>query len=440
MILIYSDQLNPRIEYICRLIFAEILKSEISFTSSVDEFQRSVIPRFNYSREKFGDEFYIKPHKFIYSKSLSQHEIEPVWYKGQKYFFESSVKSDLPFDPLAASFYLVTRYEEYIRHERDKYNRYKAGASILSDYGLLKKPVVNIWADILSEKLKEKYPGLIFPERKFDFLSTIDIDNPWACLHKNIWRTAGAFVRDIVQGNFNTIRERIEVLFGGKEDPYYSYSFLDKVFAGNESKVIFFFLLADYGKYDKNVSHRNKHYINLIRQTAAKYRVGIHFSFSSGKQNIPRKYIKEIGRIEKITGIRAERSRNHFLLMELPQTYKSLAEAGIRSDFTMGYASQTGFRAGICTPYYFYDLENETATRLKIFPFQVMDTTLKNYMKLTPEEAGREIEKLMVEVKKVGGLFISLWHNEIFDEDDINEGYLEVFEEMNKKGFEWANE
>lgn len=82
----------------------------------------------------------------------------------------------------------------------------------------------------------------------------------------------------------------------------------------------------------------------------------------------------------------------------------------------MGYASLPGFRAGTCTPFPFYDLTSEKETSLRIFPFQVMDGTLNQYMKLSPDEALEECKKLIDEVKKVNGTFISLWHNESLSE------------------------
>jgi len=144
--------------------------------------------------------------------------------------------------------------------------------------------------------------------------------------------------------------------------------------------------------------------------------------------------------MEDITGSKINKSRQHFLLLGIPDTYRMLSEAGINEDYTMGYASQTGFRAGICTPYYFYDLKNEAPTNLKIVPFMVMDTTLQNYLGFSAAEAHGEIEKLMQEVKKVGGLFVSIWHNETLDEKGIRKGYRAVFEKMNKTGFQWSDE
>lgn len=439
MILIYTEELTPRIEYISRLIFTTILQNEVSFTTKSSKFLVSELPKINYSYEKFGDEFYLKPHRFLHCKALIQPNIQPVWHNGEKYFFESSADSDLPFDPLAASFYLVSRYEEYLDTQRDRHNRFPAEESILVKYGLLKKPVVNIWANLLAGKLKARFPELIFPEPKFEFLSTIDIDNAWAYAHKGFWRGFGAFSRAVSKGHFTEARNRIHVWQGRQTDPYDTYNFLKETYEGNENKALFFFLLGDYKRFDKNISWKNKHLQNLIKETAAKYSVGIHPSFSASKKKGKKKLATEIERLKKITASEVTKSRQHFLRLRLPRSYRRLIKAGISEDYTMGYPSHTGFRAGTCTPYYFYDLKRETATSLKIIPFQVMDVTLRQYMGLSPEEAGAEIENLMQEVKNVGGVFSAIWHNETLNDLDDWKGYRDVFIKMNQKGFKWAN-
>jgi hypothetical protein len=439
MILIYTDELNPRIKYIAKLIFTTILQNEVSFTSKSSEFLKSELPKLNYSYEKFGHEFYIKPHRFLHCKALIQPNIQPVWYNGEKYFFESSNDSDLPFDPLSASFYLVTRYEEYLEFEKGKYNRFQAKESILEKYGLLKKPVVNIWARLLGEKLKERFPEIQIPEPKFHFLPTIDVDNAWAFSNKGFWRTFGALARSAVKGKFPEVIQRLNVLRGIENDPYDTFRYLDEVFKGNEDKVLFFFLLGDYKRYDKNISWNNKSFQKLIRETAEKYTVGIHPSYSSSKKKGKNKLIAELDRLKKITGSEVIKSRQHFLRLKFPRTYRRLIKAGILEDYTMGFASQTGFRAGICTPYFFYDVKREAVTSLKIIPFQIMDVTLRHYLNLKPKEAIAEIEALMQEVKTVGGTFSAIWHNETVNDKGEWSGYREVFEKMNKLGFKLSD-
>ncbi|HYQ58186.1 MAG TPA: hypothetical protein VEP89_12675, partial [Draconibacterium sp.] len=75
MVLFYSDTINPRIEYIGRLIFENILKTEIIFTQNSDEFRKTNLPKVNYSYDKFDNEFYIKPHKLIFQNALIKPSI-----------------------------------------------------------------------------------------------------------------------------------------------------------------------------------------------------------------------------------------------------------------------------------------------------------------------------------------------------------------------------
>ncbi|MEZ5104907.1 MAG: polysaccharide deacetylase family protein [Draconibacterium sp.] len=440
MILIYTEEITPRIDYIFRLVFNQILRVEIAFTANSSEFQKSELPKFNYSYQKFGDELYIKPHRLLSCKALIAPNIQSVWFNGEKYFFESSADSILPFDPFAASFYVVTRYEEYLESEKDKFERYPASKSILAKYNLLKKPIVNIWANLLAKEIKLRYPEFEFPEQKFEFISTIDVDNAWAYLHKGFWRSTASILKSLLKGNVGEVKTRFSVLTGMKNDPYDSYAYMDSIFEKNRERVKFFFLLGDYRRYDKNISHKNRHFRNLIRETAGKYDVGIHPSFASSKKRGKKKVLAEIQKLEKITGKKIEKSRQHFVRLHLPKTYRRLLKANISEDFTMGYATENGFRAGICTPFYFYDLKRDMATKLKITPFQVMDVTMRDYLELSPEDALKESLDLMKEVKKVGGTFVCIWHNETVTDLDRWTGYRNVFEKINKTGFEWANE
>ena len=439
MILIYTEKLNPRIEYIFRLIFNIILGKQVAFTTKTNKFITTTQPKLNYSYEKFGDEIYIKPHRLLYCKALIQPDIQPVWHEGEKYFFESSSDSVLPFDPFAAAFYLVTRYEEYLNFEKDKYKRYPAKESLLQKHNLLKKPVVNIWARLLATKINERYPEIEFPKPEFKFLPTVDIDNAWAYAHKGFLRTTGAMARSFLKGDFSELRKRLSIWVGKEKDPYDTYEYIDQVFKGHEENVIFFFLLGNYKRYDKNISWENKNYKDLIRSIASRYQVGIHPSYSSSKKKNKLLVATEVRRLQQIVGKEIGKSRQHFLRLRIPRAYRNLIRNGIKEDFSMGYPSHTGFRAGICTPYPFYDLKKESATSLTVVPFQVMDVSLNVYMKLSPEEAIKEIESLMQEVKNVGGTFSYIWHNETLNEQGGWKGYRDVFRIMNEKGFNWID-
>ena len=66
------------------------------------------------------------------------------------------------FDIFAASFYLLSRYEEFLPHVKDDYGRFLATESIAFKHDFLKQPVVDIWAYKLKSVLEEKFDN--YPE------------------------------------------------------------------------------------------------------------------------------------------------------------------------------------------------------------------------------------------------------------------------------------
>ncbi len=80
--------------------------------------------------------------------------------------------------------------------------------------------------------------------------------------------------------------------------------------------------------------------------------------------------------------------------------------------------------------FYFYDLEKEEQTNLRIFPFAGMDSTLMYYQKLKPETALEELKLLVNEVKKVNGTFIFVAHNDLIGKKSVWEGWSKCFEQF----------
>jgi hypothetical protein len=191
---------------------------------------------------------------------------------------------------------------------------------------------------------------------------------------------------------------------------------------------VFFILLGDYAVNDKNISHTNTHLHQLVKSLSDIGKVGIHPSFQSNFEE--GKIEKEMKRLENIIRMPVRCSRQHFLMLSFPGTYQRLENAGIKEDFSMGYADHTGFRSGTCSPFFFFDLSKNQKTPLRIYPFSVMDATLKYYMNLSPEESISHIETLLKRVKQVGGTFISLWHNETLSEYLQWKGWKKVYLRM----------
>ena len=156
--------------------------------------------------------------------------------------------------------------------------------------------------------------------------------------------------------------------------------------------------------------------------------MGIHPSFSSYLDT--ERLQVEVERLSAVLNREVTKSRQHFLRMTLPRSYQRLIELDITDDYTMGYASQVGFRAGTATSFRFFDLENDMATSLWVHPFAVMDGTLKDYLNLNLTDSYNTISKVVDEVRKVGGTFIYLTHNETLGGQKRWTGWPEMYRKM----------
>ena len=288
--------------------------------------------------------------------------------------------------------------------------------------------MVNHWAEMLKEVLLKTYPNLQFPPRKYIHTPTIDIDLAWVYKNKGLIRTLGGFYKSLVRRNLPEFTQRLRVLLNKEPDPFDSYSYLLDLQKKYNFNPIYFILLADYGTMDKNTPFNNLKFHSLIKQIGDYANVGIHPSFASN--TFHEKLGQEIERLSEILHKEITHSRQHFLMLEFPATYKNLINFGIQNDYSMGYASEIGFRASICTPFHFYDIELDKETQLLVYPFAIMDGTLRDYYEIDASLAMSHITPLIQECTKVNGTLISLWHNESLSESGRWIGWRNVFEQM----------
>jgi hypothetical protein len=188
--------------------------------------------------------------------------------------------------------------------------------------------------------------------------------------------------------------------------------------------------LGDRAQFDKNLSPRSRTLQKLIQSLQKNNLIGIHPSYQSHSKK--EKIGIEKTRLEKITNKTIERSRQHFLKLDFPTTYENLISNAVKEDFTMGFASQIGFRAGICAAYPFFNLQENKERPLWIHPFQIMDGTLNHYLRLSPEQAISKIEKIVAQTKAVNGTFVSLWHNSSLSEQGEWKDWTEVYKKLVK--------
>lgn len=433
MILIHTHKITPRINYTMDFVFRQVLNTSFKVTENIGEFKSFNGAKINYSHDEIQEGIFIKPTELLFENEISEKQIFVTQWDSLKIFFQTNDDSALPFDIFAAIFYLIVRYEEYLPFHADMHGRFEAKESLAYKNNFLQDPIVDQWIYAFADIIKEKYPDTQFNKRKFRYISTIDIDNAYAFLFKGISRTLGATLRSLINLDLEDNIRRYRTL-AGKRDPYDTYDIFFDIHQKYGIKPIWFFLVGNSGKFDKNVSVDKSAYQELIKNIASKFEVGLHPSYKTGKKYHLLK--EEIKNLESIIGREVRKSRQHYLKLHFNHTYNNLLKAGVHEDFTMGYATDIGFRAGTCTPFNFYDLENETETDLTIYPFQIMDITLNKQKSLNTTGAISSIEHMIEKIKKVDGTFISIWHNEALSDHGHWKGWETVYREMLRYVFE----
>lgn len=435
MLLLYSRILTPRLQYIINFFGQELFDHPIRATANKQEFLDCLGPKINYSPSEIDeDEFFISPVALLFEDDIHEQNIECFELNFHKAFFQT--QGDLHFDIFAASFYLLSRYEEYLPHEKDQYGRYAHTNSLAYKEGFLNQPLINIWLNDFKNALSLKFPKLKFKGRQFANVITYDIDIAYSYLYKGIFRNIGGTIRSIFKGEWRLVLERWQVLFKLRRDPFDCFEWLDALHLYCRLKPYYFFLVArKTSGYDKNVRTSAKPFRDLVEYYGANYNVGIHPSWQSGDD--PSLLKEEVEWLGAVADKDITASRQHYLRLTLPGTYNNLIKLGIRKDFTMGYGEVNGFRASVSSCFQWYDLEKEMTTNLTIYPFCFMDATAFYKYKYTPQQAYEELVKYYDAVKKVNGMMITIWHNHLLGRDSRTKGWNTMFELFMKEMVYW---
>lgn len=427
MLLVYTTVITSRLNYILKFLLGSLIGCEYKVTTDLTEFSNYSGPRINYSDNGDYKGIWISTSELLISNELLKYEPEIAETRWGKIIFPKAENKEIPFDLFAASFYLVSRYEEYFSSELDTHGRYAYKSSVAFKAGILQKPIINIWAKKLSEIIKTVYPEVIFSKPNYSFISTIDIDNAFAYKGKGILRTTGGYVLSVLKGKMADLKQRRKVLNGKIQDPYDTYDFIRELAVTNKINSKVFILSGKYSKYDKNVKVTTKLFSEKIKEICCFSEIGIHPSYCSNFENT---LSQEKNNLEEVIEKKITISRQHFLMLKFPETYQKLIANGIKTEFSMGYSDIVGYRAGTCSPFYFFDLKKNEETELLIYPFAWMDRTLRQHLNLSPDDAIDLINKNIEEIKELNGTFVSLWHNESLGDTGYWKGWKTVFEKM----------
>lgn len=325
-------------------------------------------------------------------------------------------------DLVASAYFFLSRYEEIIKPEcRDQHGRFLAKDSIVFQQGYGMRPLVDEWGRYLRNLLRSC--GVNVSEEKSGFKKiylTHDVDTPFFFWRKD--QVIKQWVKNII--HYGTkVPNPLRMYLTAKNDPYYTFpkiieydnKFREKV--GNDFVESIYFLITAPTNQNKTYCNiKLPKYKKMVKQlTDSGATLGLHVSYEGGANTSLLN--KEIARLPDCINKANLKSRHHYLRWQEPEMIDKMEAAGIKEDFTLGYADSIGFRVGTCHPYYFINPKTMRVTDVLIHPMEIMECSLDSsvYMGLDYENAYYLCKKIIEITNLYNGELVLLWHNTSFN-------------------------
>ena len=400
MIVIYTPKVTNRIKYTLDFVFQHYFGIVYRITENQDFVFNDNDIYINYSNTLIPNTYHIFQYSLLLETTIQAQQ--PIVSRATTLpvFFQTTANYDLPYDIFSCIFYLISRYEEYLPHEKDIHGRYLSSNSILSHPDFNFSPIVEYWLLDFKKILLQLKPTLPFKEYTFAWISTFDIDNAFQYLGRNWMRRPPNIFKPSV----------LKTLFGFKKDNYDILEELIQKLKTNTNQSIFFFLLNNKHKHDSNTDPNYPPLHQVIKKVSRYFDIGIHPSYQAFQNNT---ISAERKKLESISEKEIIYNRQHFLRIQFPAYFRTLNTLKIQKDFSLCYPDISGFRAGCSRPFLFYDIEQNTATELLLQPTCFMDATYAYYGDFNTDTIHQNLLIQINQVKKINGNLVTLFHNDL---------------------------
>ncbi len=432
-------------EYIFEVIFKHFLG--LDYTIKYDDRKDICIELLNQSEICMPDIlFNMSNNKWLTKESLPKQPLKlwnvrdklrdcnlvsmeiPIIYGDFQILSQNSPKKNvyyIPLDIFGSVFFMLSRYEELVKHERDKHNRFSAASSLAFQEDFLDRPIVDEYVEILYCLFRFLLGKEI--ERKYWIGRTeitCDIDNLYDPASTSLLSTSKSFVGDILKrrdfklGFKRILNYPFSKLGIKKFDPYFTFNWYMNLCERYNKKITFFVLTENTSPFDGDYDIYHKKFLRLLKEIYIRgHNIGLHGSYESymSYEMLKKQRERLVSALNKAgVPITPRGIRQHYLRWDSSETPSILEKVGFSYDSTGGYADHVGFRYGTSRPFPLWDWKEGKKLSIMEKPLIVMEGTIVDgkYMGLGYSEKTLHIISLLHKrALMYGGNFVILWHN-----------------------------
>ena len=426
MICIYTDKYTNRLKYVADHIFKRILGQSVNIVNKVEDLPTlSACPLIVYSETlKVKGALHIVPNGLLFKKGVREYDITMNTWEGVKTFFATK-GGDIPFDIFSASFYLLSRYEEYlpIKENFDSKGCFISEKSLAYKEGFLETPLVDVWALKLEEKLNSLFPNYTSSiDRRFRFLPIISVNTPYRYRTYSVLGNVLRLGKKVLERDWSELKKQLRVLLRIDQDPYCNVEKIVELHNRNSLRPLFAFRISNKKWYKRPVYFAYSTYKKVLCRN---YQIALCISGVASNSVTQLKMEQKIlSRIFRTRIVIGTSSLSEYVV---PKFYRNLSNSKIKEDFSMSYPDRIGFRASTCTPFRVYDLNREEYYRIDVHsvPFTVWSV---KRMGLNKEEIVKAATSMAKTVKSLKGEFIIASHNYNFVDSSMLKGWASTYE------------
>lgn len=443
-IIIPNNNINER-EYIIDILFNEFLGLEYILETD-DKSNNWEIELNNNQKLIFEDSFFNKfskdlnylsfqnipsEVKFTENNFIMEENIPIIFGNSTLQIKDSAITCGI--DIFASSFFMLTRWEEYVDKTKDEHERFPSYASLSYKHNFLDRPVVNEYVEMLWNMLTHLEINQKRKKREYRLIPTHDVDFPLRYFStKKVFKE---IARDLIKNKkymeaLKKTKEYLSIKTKIKSDPYDTFDYMIDLEKKAGLKSYFFFMgKGTNPMYDDNYDMNNSYIKNLIQKIKKNgHEIGIHPSYFTFDDKNQMNKEKEI--IEKSIHQKIKYGRQHYLRFEVPTTWQNWEDNDMGWDSTLSYADKEGFRCGVCYEYSVFNILTREKLKLKEKPLIMMEGSFVTYQpNIIADEMKDKIMILIDRVKKYQGEFVFLWHNSCFLEESNKIVYEKILSE-----------